>query len=670
MKLLAFIPIRLTLLLIVGILIGYFFSLNLLYTLYITVFLFLLLAGIFFFEKNTKSILFGTIAALTFVSLGIYSYTAAQPINYSSHYSNHQNTSNELWTLKIKEVLKPNQFSTRYFATVKNIENEHVSGTILLTIPRDSANISLAIDDEFVTYTEAKAISFPLNPHQFDYKKYLENLGVYHSIQIEHDKLVKIKSSQTTLLGIAARARNHIIKKLDKENFGADELGVIQALLLGQRSDISEETYTNYQKAGAVHILAVSGLHIGILLLVIQFLLSPLKNIPNGRTLILILSVLFLWIFAFIAGLSASIIRATTMFTFVAYALYLNRPSNTFNILALSILFILLFINPNLLFQVGFQMSYAAVFAILWIFPLLKQLWFPKNKVVLYFWQLLCVSIAAQLGVLPISLFYFHQFPGLFFVSNLVIVPALGLILGMGILVIALSLLNWLPTQLVWFYNEIISLMNSLIAWVAKQENFIFSTISFDFIQLLLSVLVLIVGVELFTKFNYKRIIFFLLSILCFQGWTIYQEYEARSKSEVMVLHQTRKSLIFNRSGDDLSILTNPDNIPDYLISDYKTAERIDLVRYDSLKNSYTLEDESLLVIDSAGIYSKSTSHKILLTQSPKINLDRLLDSINPKVIIADGSNYKSYVNRWEATCIKNKIPFHYTGEKGAYFFE
>lgn len=670
MKLLAFIPIRLTLLLILGILIGYFFSFNLLYILLSTVLLFFLLAFIFFFEKNTKSVLFGTFAALTFIALGIYSYTAAQPINYSNHYSNYNNISNELWTLKIKEVLKPNQFSTRYFASVKSVGNEHVRGTILLTIPKDSANLSLAIDDEFATYNEAKGISHSLNPHQFDYKKYLENLGIYHSMRIEHDELVKFKSSQTTLLGIAARARNHIIKKLDKENFGTDELGVIQALLLGQRSDISEETYTNYQKAGAVHILAVSGLHIGILLLIIQFLLSPLKNIPNGRTLILILSVFFLWGFAFIAGLSASIIRATTMFTFVAYALYLNRPSNTFNILALSILFILLFINPNLLFQVGFQMSYAAVFAILWIFPLLKQLWFPQNKVVRYFWQLLCVSIAAQLGVLPISLYYFHQFPGLFFISNLVIVPALGVILGMGILVIVLSLVNWLPTQLVWFYNEIIGIMNGLIAWVAKQENFIFSAISFDFIQLLLSVLMLIMGVELCTKFNYKRIIFFLLSIICFQGWTIYQEYEARSKSEVFVLHQTRKSLVSIRNGDNVSILTNPNNKPDYLISDYITAERIDSVRYDSLKNSYSFEGESLLIIDSTGIYPKSMSNKILLTQSPKINLDRLFDSINPNVIIADGSNYKSYISRWEATCIKNKIPFHYTGEKGAYYFE
>ena len=670
MKLLAFIPIRLTLLLIVGILIGHYFSFNPTHLLFTTLFLFVLLASIFVFEKNTKSILFGAIATLSFILFGIYSYTAAQPINNPSHYSKYTQAKDALWGLKIKEILKPNQFSNRYFATVEGIDDKKFSGNLLITIPRDSTYQTLNVDDELLTYTDIQSIPNPLNPHQFNYKKYLENLGVYHRMNITPGTFVKIKKSRATLIGTATKARNYIIKKLDQENFGADELSVIQALLLGQRSDISEETYTNYQKAGAVHILAVSGLHIGILLLLIQFLLSPLQYFPKGRTITLILSVLLLWTFAFIAGLSASIIRATTMFTFVAYALYLNRPSNTFNILALSILFILLFINPNLLFQVGFQMSYAAVFAILWIFPLLKQLWFPKNKVVRYFWQLLCVSVAAQLGVLPISLYYFHQFPGLFFISNLVIIPALGVILGMGILVIFLTLLNWLPSQLVWFYNEVIGLMNSLIAWVAKQENFIFSAISFDFIQLVLAILVLVMGIELCTKFNYKRIIFFLISILCFQGWTVYQNFESNKKSEILVLHQTRKSIIINRNGNNLSIITNKNNTPDYLISDYKTAERIDNVKFDSLNNSYTFLDKSLLIIDSTGIYRKSTSNRILLTQSPKINLDRLIDSLMPNEIIADGSNYKSYVNRWKATCIKNKIPFHYTGEKGYYNFE
>ena len=575
-----------------------------------------------------------------------------------------------LWKVKIKEVLKPTQFSTRYFASVITSDNIPVSGTLLITIPRDSSMTSLQVDDELLTYAVPQNINPSTNPHQFDYREYLENLGIYHRMHIPPNQFIKIEHSRSTIIGTAAKVRNHIIEKLKKHTFGEDELGVIQALLLGQRTDISEETYNNYQKAGAVHILALSGLHIGILLLLIQFLLRPLSYLPNGRTMTLIISVIFLWGFAFIAGLSASIIRATTMFTFVAYTLYLNRPSNSFNILALSILFILLFINPNLLFQVGFQMSYAAVFAILWIFPLLKKLWFPKNKVVRYFWQLLCVSIAAQLGVLPISLFYFHQFPGLFFVSNLVIVPALGLILSIGILVIFLSLLNSVPTQLVWFYNEIISLMNSLIAWVAQQESFIFSSISFDAVQLILSFLVLLLGVELYTKQTLKRITLFFVSIFCFQGWTIYKENEAGKSKEAIVLNQTRNSILFNRNGKSLSILTNNTDNIDYLISAYTTAERIDSIRFDSLQNSYAMQKASLLIIDSTGIYPEGKSNTILLTQSPKINLERAIESLGPSVVIADGSNYKSLVDRWKVTCLKNKIPFHYTNEKGAYYLE
>ena len=671
MKLLAFIPIKLTLLLILGILIGYFFFFNPVHLLIGTISLFILLSAVFILERKTNTKLFGFIAAIAFISLGIYSYTSAQPQNRANHYTKITSKEDGAWTLKINEVLKPNHYLHRYLASVTSIGDKNVSGTLLITTPKDSTNTLLQVDDEFLTFANIQLINEPLNPHQFNYKKYLEKLGVYHQVNISSRQFIKVEKPKTTLIGIAAKARNHIINKLKKENFGTDELGVIQALLLGQRSDISEETYTNYQKAGAVHILAVSGLHMGILLLLIQFLLRPLKHIPKGRTIILILSVLFIWGFAFLAGLSASIIRAATMFTFVAYALYLNRPSNSFNILALSILFILLFINPNLLFQVGFQMSYAAVFAILWIFPLLKKLWFPKNKIVRYFWQLLCVSIAAQLGVLPISLYYFHQFPGLFFISNLIIVPGLGIILGMGILVILLSLQNWLPTQLAWFYNEIINVMNNLIGWIAKQESFIFSSISFDFGQLILSITTIVLFIKACTLFTYKRIALFLISLLCFQSYTYFQKLEASKTTEAIVLHQTKNSILFNRSGRHLSILSNSEEMANNLILDYQTAERIKSIRFDSLKNSYSLENGTLLVLDSTGIYSKIESiDKILLTQSPKINLERLIDSIKPKEIIADGSNYRSYIDRWRLTCLKNKIPFHYTGEKGAYYFK
>lgn len=671
MKLLAFIPIKLTLLLIVGILIGRFVPIDPAYLLISTIGLFVLLTILFILEVKTNTLLFGIGTVLTVISLGAYSYSMAQPINQHSHYSKLEIEHNLLWNLKISEILKSNQFSNRYIATVLRVDGKPATGKLLVNIRLDPGHQQLQIDDEIILNHKVKPINPPLNPHQFDYKKYLENLGIYHQISVLPQDYIKIGHTSKTWVGIASNTRNHIIAKLKSSNFGGDELGVVQALLLGQRTDISEETYTNYQKAGAVHILAVSGLHIGILLLLIQFLLHPLKHLPNGRVLTLLLAVILLWGFAFLAGMSASIIRATTMFTFVAYALYLNRPGNSFNILALSVLFIFLFIDPNLLFQVGFQMSYAAVFAILWIYPLLQKLWFPKNRIVRYFWQLLSVSIAAQLGVLPISLYYFHQFPGLFFISNLVIIPTLGLILGIGILIILLSLINLLPKQLAWLYNEAISLMNNLIGWVAEQEIFIFTSISFDFRQLLLSFLMIALFINALTNFNYRRIAYFLISLSCFQGWTIYQNFESAEKTEVIILHQTKNSILLNRNGKELTVLSNePDKLKS-LVKDYQIGERINSITYNSLANGYDIQNTSLLVLDSTGLYPLNTSNNIiLLTQSPKISLERLIQSTNPSEIIADGSNFKSYVARWRSTCLKNNIPFHYTGEKGAYYFK
>lgn len=671
MKILAFVPIKLTLFLILGILIGSHFKIDVRITLGATLFLITVLGLLFQFYRDSKPVLFACIAALTTIALGVFVITQAQPTNHNSHYSNLNLKDNKQWNLKIKEVLKPTSFSQRYVATVQSLDNSSSTGKILLSKNLDSVGKNLSVDDELVVNADVQLIRPPLNPYQFDYKSYLEELGIYHQLRLHETNYFTLDNPSTTIFGLATKARNHIIKKLKESDFGPEELGVIQALLLGQRSDISDETYNNYKNAGAVHILAVSGLHIGVLLLLLQFILSPLKNLPKGKTIILILSVVLLWCFAVLAGLSPSIIRACAMFTFVAYALYLNRPSNTFNILALSMFFVLLFINPNLLFQVGFQMSYAAVFAIVWLYPLLQKLWFPKNKIVRYIWQLFSVSIAAQLGVLPISLFYFHQFPGLFFISNLLIIPALGFILGTGILVIAVSLLNLLPKWLAWFFNELISWMNTVVGWVAQQEAFIFKSIHFDNVQLILAYLLIIAFVLVLTHINFKRIAFFLLSLLCFQCWTIYQEYSASKTNEVLVLHQTKNPIVLYKKGKGLNVLTGDSNASEKLINDYQIGERINTIQYDTLAKSYTVVEKPLLVIDSLGIYTEQSSEAIvLLTYSPKINLERLLQNIHPKEIIADGSNYKSYVERWKKTCIKNKIPFHYTGEKGAYYFK
>jgi competence protein ComEC len=674
MRLLQFVPIKLTVFLVVGILLGSYIDFELPFALImvLTIFCLTLLAYLFFSKKRNDSSLFGTMAMLTTIGIGILAISFSEPKNRPDHYINTNFHGNHTFYAKIKEVLKPTAFSNRYMAAVLALDTVEVSGKIQLVFPRDSAQQELRIDDELIMVSHLDPIDPPLNPHQFNYKKYMQGLGVYHQLKSSHGSFVLMEKPSATLYGTAAQLRNRIISKLRETDFGDEELGIVQALLLGQRNDISESVYNNYKNAGAVHILAVSGLHIGILLILLQFVLKPLERLPKGRILKLAVMVVLLWGFALLAGLSASVVRAVTMFSFVAYALYLNRPSNTFNILALSILFILLVVDPKLLFQVGFQMSYAAVFAIVWIYPLLQRLWFPKNSLLRKVWQLLSVSIAAQLGVLPISLFYFHQFPGLFFVSNLLIVPFLGLILGSGILIIFLALLNILPDFIVKIYDGLIGWMNSIIGWIAQQEAFIFTNISFDSVQLFLSYVIIIGLVLVLSQPTFKRILALFTGIILFQSWLFYSVWQNREKEVLFLAHQTRNSVLLHQMGTKLNVISSDSSRTTRLANNYQVAERIKKIEYRELQNNYVIQKQKLWVLDSLGVYpsNKISPEYVVLTQSPKINLERFIDSVKPKVLIADGSNYKSYIARWKMTSEKKKVLFHYTGEKGAYYFD
>ena len=671
MNLLKFIPIKLTFLLVLGILIGHSFDIGIKSPLLLTLFFLSALGFILFKEKKAVGISFGIIAALTTILLGVLIVAIAQPKNADDHYLNILPSQRESWKLKVTEVLKSNSFSDRYFAEVTEYNSDLASGKIILNQAIDSTFQKLGVDDELIVFTPKEEIKSPLNPYQFNYKNYLEIRGIYHQLKLKANNHIVLENSSRTIKGYAASLRQKIITKLELAIFGNAELGIIQALFLGQRNTISEETYTDYKNAGAMHILAVSGLHIGILLLFLEFILQPLELLPKGKTFKLVIIVFLLWGFAFLAGLSASVVRAVTMFSFVAYAMYLNRPSNTFNILALSMFFILLVFDPMLLFNVGFQMSYAAVFAIVWIYPILQKFWYPKNWLIRQVWQLLSVSIAAQIGVLPISLYYFHQFPGLFFISNLLIVPFLGLILCLGIIIIALILLNIAPNYLIELYNSIIGIMNSVIKWVAQQEAFIFRNIPFDSVQLVLTYCLLISMIWILTKNTFKRTLTFLICFIALQFWSLYNQKKTTEKEQLLLVHQTKNSILAYQKGSQLSVFTNDSSTAKNFATSFQIHERVEKLNFHFIRNSYKFNNQNLVLIDSSGVYDfkpKNVDY-LILTQSPKINLERLITHLQPKKIIADGSNYYSYVNRWKKTCSHKKLPFHYTGEKGVYNF-
>ena len=343
-------------------------------------------------------------------------------------------------------------------------------------ISKDSILNPLKVDELLYVKPEFVTINAPLNPHQFDYKFYLAKQGIHQQVFLEKEGFKSLGLDQFSFIGVAAKIRDKVQESLQKYYFKVDELAVINALLLGQRQEISKDLIEDYSKAGAIHILAVSGLHVGIILLILSSLLKPLERIKNGRVLKTILIVLLLWMFAFVAGLSASVVRAVAMFTFLAIGLSFKRKNVILFSLITSMFFLLLF-KPMFLFDVGFQLSYLAVFGIIWIQPKLYKIYKPRFKLDDKIWQLFTVSVAAQLGVLPLSLYYFHQFPGLFLLSNLLIIPFLGAILIGGIIIIILALTDFLPQFLAEIYGYIISLMNNFVSWISKQEQFLFTDI-------------------------------------------------------------------------------------------------------------------------------------------------------------------------------------------------
>ncbi len=677
MQLLNFTIIKLTISLILGILLGFYCNLSVFYSLLVCLFLLLILGISYFINKarNKKNILFGTLSLITFFFIGILTTTLHNQKNHLQHYTKHIDNglnSNLTTTFKVREVLKSGNFHNKYVINFKSIDGKKVTGKSLLNIQKDSTKTLLKVDDVVLTNTLIKDLIPPLNPNQFDYKTYLRKQQIYHQLYTTNEDLIILNRDRITVFGYASQLREIINLKLKKYNFKPDELSIINALILGQRQDISKEIYNSYTQAGAIHILAVSGLHVGIVLLILNFLFKPIQRIKNGEKIKIIIVVILLWCFAIIAGLSASVTRAVTMFSIVAIGMNLKRPSNIYNTLAISI-FVLLLFKPTFIFDVGFQMSYLAVFSIVWIQPLLYNLWNPKLFIVDKFWQIFTVTVAAQLGVAPISLYYFHQFPSLFFISNLVIIPFLGFILGFGILIIALTLLNGLPQFLASVFGYFISLMNGFVMFISKQEDFLFKHISFGLLSVISSYVLIVALVKLYKNKSYKYHTLALLSIALFISVLIFNKY-TNSTSEFLVFHKSRFSLIGFKQNTELKLHHNLDSFTlanNKLVTNYKIGNSIDKFKNDSIKPIYKINNNWMLVVDSLGIYKTSfKTDYVLLRNSPKINLSRLIDHLEPKLIIADGSNYKSYQERWLETCVKKEIPFHQTSKKGAFIIQ
>jgi competence protein ComEC len=576
-----------------------------------------------------------------------------------------------LVAVTVREKLRSSAYNDRYIVLVNQVDDAVKTGRILLNVRKDSLKQSFEIGSHLQINGSLYKSGPAKNPNQFDYGKYLESKQIYAQLYADASEIKIGSVIEKDVWYYTSRLRSKIIGNLEKSNFNKAELNVAIALILGQQQDISPEIIRDYQFAGAVHILSVSGLHIGFILLFVTFLLKPFPNTRRGSFIKLLIILASLASFGLIAGLAPSVLRSVTMFSFVAIGMYLRRSTNIFHTLLVSMLLILL-VQPSFLFDVGFQLSYVALFFILWLQPLLAQLWTPRNVIVNYFWEILTVSFAAQIGAFPLSIYYFHQFPGLFFVTNLVIIPFLSVIMALGVLVMVLAAFDFVPLFLAKSLEWSIFILNKIINAIASLEQFIIQDIPFNW-QLLVSVyLLLIATIIWFKKPSFNRLALTLIAIIIFQITYFETHRRIQIQSELVIFNAKKNTMIAERKGKNITFYANDSLLK--TASKNKTLASYAMGNFSSLKSKKSLQNliyyngNKILIVDSLGVYPKDIHPDIVLfTQSPKINLERFLQTTKPKFVLADASNYRTIQKLWKATCLKQKIPFHATAEKGFY---
>ena len=671
MKIAAFPLTRITISFIIGIIAGYEYEIISIYIFLILFVALLLFITSYFVSKKqgANRVFFGiSTYALAFV-IGLTTqiiHTDSYQENNYIHYKNVFDNTHEL-TITIREKLRSSNYNDRYVVLIKKINRSKSSGRILLNIRKDSLKPPFEIGTTLRINCSLVENGIAKNPNQFDYGKYLKNKQIYAQIYTENSE---IKTSSIIIKNAwyyASVLRTKIIGNLEKRKFDKRELNVAAALILGQQQDISPDIIRDYQYAGAVHILSVSGLHIGFVLLFVSFILKPLPNTRRGAFFKLIIIILSLISYGIIAGLAPSVVRSVVMFSFVAIGMYLRRSTNIFHTLLVSMLLILLF-EPSFLFDVGFQLSYIALFFILWLQPLLAEIWKPKNKIVNYFWEILTVSFAAQIGAFPLSIYYFHQFPGLFFVTNLVVIPFISLIMGLGVLVMVLAAFDYVPMYLSKSLEWSIFILNKIINSIASIKQFIIQDIPFNWYLLISFYLLIISSIIWFKKPNFNKLLIAMFAVLILQITFFGTHWNIQKQEELVLFNSKKTTLISERKGENVTLYQNGKELKSQAINSYVMGNFSEIKATKKLENLLFFKGNKILILDSLGVYPRNMQPDILvLTQSPKINLERLFQDLKPKIVVANTTNYKTYIQLWKATCLKKKIPFHATGEKGFY---
>ncbi|MES2512575.1 MAG: ComEC/Rec2 family competence protein [Bacteroidota bacterium] len=532
---------------------------------------------------------------------------------------------------------------------------------------RNDSSLSLELGNQILVNSEFSFVNNPKNPGEFDYKLFLQNKNIFHVVYANSKSITPIPqiNSEFDITHLGTHIKAQLVSVLRNSDLSREAFSICSALLVGYDDEIDSAVMQSFSHSGTLHILSVSGMHTGVLYGILVYIFSLFDKYDRFKKTKFCFVMSFLVLLIFITGLSPSVLRAALMLSLVLFGQTFYKQGNSYNTLLLSAFLLLLF-NPYLIKDVGFLLSYFAVFGIMYLYPILHKLHVFNNRILQWLWTSVLISVAATVFTLPISLYYFHQFPIWFAFSNLVIIPISILIMisaALFLVIYKIGFLNYITTC-------IINVCTSVMLWLAQltdnpQYGFIdfifFSVTDLVFLSLCIMLCLMIISGK-----QYKQVLALCIIMITWLSASLYDNYKQLNENELVIFHVKHQSVLALRVGQtvyaDFDSISEKDmqrHVKPYLL----TISNLKII---PIKNNVLkLNDKTILRADRPGVaLTESDPHYIVVSNDTPLEL--ITNYKTRPVIIADCSNSYKFVKKLKRQCALASVSFYWAKETGA----
>ena len=554
-----------------------------------------------------------------------------------------------------------------------------VTGKIIIYFQKGKA-------DSIPAYGSVISFSRPLqeirnsgNPGAFAYKTFSQRKDLYYQVYLRHGEWQQVqKQGGTGFKRLVLRLEAYCLEILKKQIRPESQIGVAQALIIGYQADLDKAILEQFNATGTTHIIAISGMHLGMIYMLLLFILRPLGKKRGGRLLRMFITLGVIWVFTFLTGAGPSITRASIMFSAIAFGQLWKRQGNTLNMLALAGL-ILLLLDPQNLFDAGFQLSFAAVMSIALFYRPIRKWFAPKNLLLRLTWDLVAVTLAAQILTTPIAIYLFHQFPTYFLLSNLIAVPLSTLCVYLLLALLMAGKIGFLAAPLGVVTGFLLEAFTKYVQWVATLPQSTIGHIQISFFQvILLMAAVSCLGFWLLRRQPFA-VLPALACLLIFGGIRLYSQWQSNHQQQLIVYNVPGSRPAIDRvMGRQAQFLGDPEfQQQSYLRNFHLQGTRI-LFQYYPVDVQPLSENQNLYwATNGVNIFLAQTtlgrgdtaqhSDILIVGRNNRNHPEMLISQATPgQIVLLNGARQRQ-IEEWRVAADRLNLRLHCIGEDGAF---